>query len=235
MLKQEESVDDARISLRAVTALEVASVTISVLITVWVIIPLQLNYRGLVAVPGLLASTFMINSYRVRGETLHELGFTLRHLGRALLLLSTPIFIGGAVLIVIGYLNGSLHVKPGFRTRLVLLPLWGLIQQYILQAFIYRRLRFILVDEHLPKNEQTRRAWLAVFLTATLFSLVHAPNLELMALALLGGLVWSWVYERARNLLALGLSHALISALVMLSLPADSMRVGYEYFIYRGF
>ena len=80
-----------------------------------------------------------------------------------------------------------------------------------------------------------RPTWLTIFLTATLFALVHAPNLELMALALVGGMIWSWVYERAPNLFALGFSHTLMSAIVMLSLPAHSMRIGYEYFIYRGF
>jgi membrane protease YdiL (CAAX protease family) len=233
MSKQEEP--EASFSLRTIGALEIASVTLSVLITVWAIIPLQLNHPGLVALPGLFALILMIHSHRVRRETLHDLGFTMRYFGRAILLLALPMIIGGAVLIAVGSLHGSFQVKSRFWTSLALLPLWGLTQQYILQGFIYRRLRFVLADENASAGEQVKRTQLAILLTAILFALVHAPNLPLMALAFLGGLVWSWVYERAPNLFALGLSHALMSAIVLLSLPAHSMRIGYEYFIYRAF
>src|SRR5256885_1374949 len=86
----QEVADAAQLSLRMVTALEIASVIISILVTAWVIVPLQLNSRWLEAVPGLLALALMINSHRLRGERLRELGFTMRHFGRALLLLAGP-------------------------------------------------------------------------------------------------------------------------------------------------
>lgn len=226
---------DATLSLRAVTALEVASVIISVLITVWVVVPLQLSNRGLVALPALLALTLIINSQRLRGETPRELGFTTRHFGKALKLLLVPMFIGSVALIAFGYLTHSFQIKPRFWTSVTILPLWGLMQQYILQAFIYRRVKFILIDEHLSKPQWLNRTRLAVFLTATVFALIHAPNLALMSLALVGGLVWSWVYERAPNLFALTLAHAFMSVLIILALPADSMRIGYDYFLYHKF
>ena len=231
-------VPTASLSLRVVTALEIASVIISVLLAVWAIVPLQPDNRWVGALPGLLALALMINSHRLRGETPSELGFTLKYFGRAIVLLLAPMLITSLLLIVTGYLAHSLHFGARFQINLLLLPFWGLTQQYILQAFIYRRLKLIFIDPHVTSAQRAARTRLAIFLAALLFALVHAPNLTLMALTLIGGLVWSWVYERAPNLLALGLSHGVMSALAMASLPQwflQSMSVGYKYFIYQKF
>jgi membrane protease YdiL (CAAX protease family) len=228
----------ARLSLRAVAALEIASVLGSVLVTAWVIAPLQLRQRWLEVVPGLLALALMVNSHRWHGETPRMLGFTARHFGRAAKLLAAPMLVSAALLVGSGYLAGSLNFNERFWLSLVVLPFWGLTQQYILQAFIYRRLKLTLVDARAPEGEQVRRTRLAVVLAASLFALVHLPNWPLVALTLVGGLVWTWVYERAPNLFALGLSHGLMSDIALSSLPAwllHSMSVGYKHFIYQKF
>jgi membrane protease YdiL (CAAX protease family) len=220
----------AGFSMRAATALEVASVITSVLITVWVIVPLQLHNRWLVPLPGLLALALVIFSHWVRGESLRDLGFTTRYFGRASLLLVGPMVMGIIVLVAIGYFAGSLQPKIRSWAILIFLPLWGLAQQYILQAFIYRRLRFILVREDLSSSDAALRTRLAIFTAAALFALVHAPNLPLMALSLAGGLIWVWVYEQAPNLFALALSHCLMSTAALATLPVHSMSIGYQYF-----
>lgn len=234
----QEVANAAHLSLRAVTALEIASVIISVLVTAWVIVPLQLNSRWLEAVPGSLALALMINSHRLRDEKPQELGFTMGHFGRALLLLAAPMLLASAVLIGFGYAAGSLSFNTRFWQSLLVLPFWGLAQQYTLQAFVYRRLRFILVDGEVAESKQTQRTRLAILAAALLFALVHAPNLTLMTLTLAGGLVWSWVYARAPNLFALGLSHGIMSAIAMSSLPAwllQSMSIGYKHLLYQKF
>ncbi len=219
----------ASLSLRFVTALEIASVVGSVLLTAWVLTPLQLNQRWLEALPGLCALLLMLHSHRLHGETLAELGFTTRHFGRASKLLLGPMLVVTGLLLGVGFWAASLHFGRRFWLSLLLLPWWGVTQQYILQGFIYRRLRLIVGAE---KNTLT------IFLAALLFALIHAPNVPLMLLTLLGGLAWTWVYTRAPNLLALGLSHALMSAIAMSSLPTwflQSMSIGYKYLIYQRF
>lgn len=228
----------AQISLRVVTGLEVASVIASVFITTWMIIPLQPNLRWLVAVPGVLALLLIINSHRVRGERPSEIGFTLRHFGKTLRLVALPTVAACAVLAAIGYSANSFHRTSHFWSNLGFLPVWGLMQQYVLQGFIYRRMRFLFVDENAAQAKQQRRINLAILATAFVFALVHAPNLALMCLTLIGALFWSWVYERAPNLLALGLSHAIISLMLMTALPPwllPSMSVGYKHFLYQKF
>jgi len=219
----------AYLSLRFVAGLEIVSVVSSVLLTAWVLNPLQLHQRWLEAVPGLCALLLMIRSHQLHGETLTQLGFTTKQFGRAVKLLLGPMAVVAALLLSLGYVAGSLQFGQRFWLSLLLLPLWGLTQQYILQGFIYRRLQLIFGPQ---KNGRT------IFVAALLFALVHVPNGPLMLLTLIGGLVWTWVYDRAPNLWALGLSHALMSAIAMSSLPAwflQSMSIGYKYLIYQRF
>lgn len=228
----------AKLSLRAVAVLEVLSVASSIFITAWVIAPLQLSQRWIEAVPGLLALLLMINSHRWHGETLRILGFTTQHFFRAIKLLVLPMVITTVALLGTGYFFGSLNFKGRFWSALIFLPFWGLTQQYILQAFIYRRLKLALVDPLDSENKQRQKTQITIMLAAGLFAFVHLPNVPLMILTLIGGLVWTWVYERAPNLFALGLSHGLMSDIAMSSLPGwllQSMSIGYKHFIYQKF
>lgn len=221
--------NDARLSLRGVAMLEIASVVGSVLLTAWVLNPLQLQQRWLETVPGLCALLLMLHSHWLRGETPAQLGFTTKHFGRAVKWLALPMLVVAALLVGVGYQTNSLNFGPRFWLSLTVLPIWGLTQQYILQGFIYRRLKLICGTQNTTRT---------IFLAASLFALVHAPNGPLMLLTLIGGLVWTWVYERAPNLLALGLSHAVMSAIAMSTLPAwflQSMSIGYKYLIYQRF
>jgi membrane protease YdiL (CAAX protease family) len=228
----------ARISMRGVTALELASVLVSAVITEWAIIPLQPRQRWLAAVPGMLAMALIVNSQRVRGESPRDVGLSLDHFSRALRLVLGPTVIACLGLAAVGYFANSFHRTSHFWLNAAATPLWALIQQYALQGFIYRRVRFLIVDGSFSPAERTRRVRLAVLATAAIFSLAHAPNPMLMALTFTGGLIWSWVYQRAPNLFAVALSHAVISLMLMTSLPPwllPSMSVGYKHFLYQKF
>ena len=149
-----------------------------------------------------------------------------------------PTIVACGVFAGIGYFTGSLHRTSNFWPNLVVTPVWALIQQYVLQAFIYRRIRFLLIDDALGPDERKNRVRLAVFVTAVIFSFTHAPNPTLMTLTFAGALIWSWVYDRAPNLFAIALSHAAISLMLMMSLPPwllPSMSVGYKHFLYQKF
>jgi membrane protease YdiL (CAAX protease family) len=230
--------DTGAISLRAIGVLEIASVIASVFLTTWLVIPLQSEPRWLIALPGLLAAALMLNSHRVRGDRFSEIGLSARNFGRALRLLALPTLFAGCVIAALGFVTNSFHLTSHFWTNLLVLPVWALIQQYVLQAFIYRRMRCWFVAETDSPEKQSRQVRLAIWATAAIFSLTHLPNLMLMLLTLLGGLLWAWVYERAPNLFALGLSHAALSLMLMTSAPAwllPSMSVGYKHFLYQKF
>jgi CAAX prenyl protease-like protein len=228
----------ARISMRAVSALEIASVFVSVIIISWAIVPLQPSRRWVAALPALLAMALMINSQRARGESLREVGLGAGHFYNALRLLAAPTIVACAAFAAIGYSTGSFHRTSHFWATALWAPVWALIQQYASQAFVYRRVRFLLLGDGGAPGKQKRRTELAILLNAAIFSSAHAPNLSLMTLTFAGGLIWSWVYERAPNLPAIALSHAAVSLTMMTSLPPwllPSMSVGYKHFLYQKF
>jgi membrane protease YdiL (CAAX protease family) len=228
----------ARISMRAVSALEIASVFVSVIIISWAIVPLQPYRRWVAALPALLAVALMVNSQRARGESRREVGLGAEHFFRALRLLAAPTIVACAGSAAIGYSTGSFHRTSHFWATAAWAPVWALIQQYASQAFVYRRVKFLLLGDGGAPGKQKMRTGLAIFVNAAIFSSAHAPNLPLMALTFAGGLIWSWVYERAPNLPAIALSQAAVSLTLMTSLPPwllPSMSVGYKHFLYQKF
>jgi membrane protease YdiL (CAAX protease family) len=221
----ENSKSSNTLSWQAINVAEVVSVVLSILLVEWALAPFAVS-PWLLGAPPLLALSLMLHSHRCRGETLQTLGFGGRCFDRALLLLGGPTLLAIAALIFSSYLTHSLHLPDRFWARLSLLPVWALLQQYAMLGFSYRRLR-----QFLPVNQ-------AIIITAGLFALVHAPNYALMILTLLGGLIWSFVYERAPNLFASAISHVLLSGTVLIAVPEwilPSMTVGYRYLLYSNF
>lgn len=222
---------------RLVSGLEVLSLLFSVLVITWGVVPLVPgSHRSLVLLASIPALLTVSYSMWLRGERLADLGLTWAHARKATRLLTLPTGLGCALFLWIGWWTESLHLYDQFGRALFLLPVSGIAQQTILQGVLHRRLREWLTP---AANVPTPRAgWLAIGLTAALFSLLHAPNGPLMGLTFVGGLVWSWVYDRAPNLLLLGISHGMISLVVICTLPSsllDSLSVGYKHLLYRAF
>jgi membrane protease YdiL (CAAX protease family) len=207
-----------------------------VLLVTWGIVPFLPRQRGIMAIPLLLAVALMIGSHHLHGEGLTEIGLTFRHFGRALGLTLLPGVISMAIFVSIGQRGLAQHHLEKLPAELILLPLSGIVQQYLLQGFIYRRIRFMLTGG--VAEGRTDRIWMSILLTASIFSLIHAPNLMLMFLTLTGGIIWSWIYERAPNIFVIGTSHGLASLMVIYTLPPTmlkSLGVGYKYFLYNKF
>jgi hypothetical protein len=82
-------------------------------------------------------------------------------------------------------------------------PLWGFIQQFVIQALIARNLEALGASR-----------WLIVPVAATLFGLAHVPDVPLALLCFGGGLVWTTLFLWRPSLLPLALTHAWTGALV---------------------
>jgi len=103
--------------------------------------------------------------------------------------------------------------------------IWALLQQFILQSFIYVRL------------ESVFGSWRALLIASILFSLAHLPSPLLTFLSLMGALFFCEMFRRYRNIFPLGLVHAALGLTIAGSLPdhiLHHMRVGIGYLMYHG-
>ncbi len=119
--------------------------------------------------------------------------------------------LGAALLLAWGRAADRLPLPRTFWLLLALYPLYGLGQQFVLQALVTRNLRPWL-----------RRTWVRTLAAAGLFSLVHAPAWPLVGLTFAAGVPFTLIYERHRNLWPVGVAHGLLGALAYhLVLGAD--------------
>ena len=212
---------------RALAAWEIAAASTSALAAEWVVGTLVGRGRLLLLIPVTTAVVFMLVSHLIRGESAREVGWRLDNFPKAARLLLAPMLAVSALLVGTGWYAGTLDFGRWEGGQSILgVPglslVWGLLQQYALQGFINRRAQAAL-----------GRGSLSVLLVALLFALFHLPNLWLMFATFAGGLLWAYVYQRAPNIFAVGLSHSLMTWVMISSVPPGALhnlRVGFKYF-----
>ena len=214
-------------SARALAAWEIVSLVLTTVIAEWAVFSVGEGDRRLVMFPVVVAFAYMFLSHRAWRESARDLGWRLDNFFEAAKLLALLFALVAVVLVPFGYFKGTLNFSKWYGGQTILgLPalgvLWGLTQQYVLQAFINRRAQVIW-----------GRGWRSVLVVGALFGALHLPNPWLTAATFAGGLVWAAVYQRAPNLPALALSHGLMTWLLISTVPASSLhglRVGYKFF-----
>ena len=211
---------------RGAAAWEISFVISCVLIAEWAILPFFGRNMLIGMIPVGVCFIFMFWSHRAWGEKARDLGWRIDNFPQSLSLLAAPMLLAGVLLIVVGWLTeGSGTGVRDWRLVLLSFPwlfLWGLMQQYALQAFINRRAQVIW-----------GRGTSSVLFVALVFGLLHLPNLWLMLATFTAGILWSYVYQRTPNLLALALSHSLLTVVLISTAPAAAlhgMRVGFNYY-----
>jgi membrane protease YdiL (CAAX protease family) len=212
---------------RALAAWEIVSVAVSALLAEWVVFALASDRPAALVFPVATATAFMLVSHRARRESARDVGWRLDNFWRAARMLTPPMLAVSALLVGLGWYNSTLDFGrwEGGQSLLgipALSLLWGPLQQYALQGFINRRAQVVF-----------GRGWASIFLVAFLFALFHLPNPWLTLATFMGGLLWAYVYQRVPNLIAIGISHGLMTWVLVSSVPPaalHNLRVGFKYF-----
>ena len=180
------------------------------------------SFPGANPVFAVLLLAILVYAHRLAGEGFREVGFrrdTFAATGRLLLPL---MFIGATLIIAAALALDGMQFptwQAGLRRAAEFVAL-GIVQQYLLVGFFFRRV------------ERITSPGLAPALTASIFALLHLPNVFLMVVTFVAGIIACLVYRRSPNLWANGLAHGLMSVLLYYALPrsvTSGLRVGAEY------
>lgn len=105
-------------------------------------------------------------------------------------------------IMVFGGFSGNLPLPSTFWLVMAVYPLYGIAQQFLLQCLVTRNLRGIMPTMSLR-----------VTAAATLFGLAHFPECRLVGLTFVAGIAFTWIFEKHRNIWAVGIVHGILGAL----------------------
>lgn len=197
--------------------LELLAVTGLLLSYVWI---WQGSFEGDFVVCLALFLAITILGHRRRGEMARDLGFRLDNLRLSAKLVFSYVAPLILLMVVVGLglgLNRELPIER-LWTRVALMPLFGVVQQYGLLGFYHRRFQ-----EALPGQ------WAPILASASVFAALHAPNTPLMVMTLIVSIGACLLYRRVPNLWVLGLAHGLLSitvAIFLAKLLVFGLKVG---------
>ena len=142
---------------------------------------------------------FIFRRYKSDPLVLNKWGFNLQYFKKSLLyLLPFGIIVITSSLLYASLTNTSIlnwHILP----ILILYPVWGLTQQFIVAGLVAGNLRTLV------KGKITD--FQVNLMVSLLFALVHYPDISLMIYVLLMELIFIHAYFKYNNLWSLGLYH----------------------------
>ena len=160
----------------------------------------------------------------VRRPSVDDLGIGRRGLASSFWILPAAMVLALASVLLARQL-GTLHpLYKGDYKHIAGYVLWTLYQQFLLNDLFMPRLTRLLASEGA-----------AVGLAAVLFAAAHLPNLPLTAATLIWGAVSCALFQRYRNLYALGLAQGILGLGFAICVPDalhHHLRVGLGYLRY---
>ena len=110
------------------------------------------------------------------------------------------------ILICIGIFQHTIKITWHILPILLLYPVWGIIQQFLLIALTAGNL-------YDYKRSKIPKAFI-IFITALLFGLIHYPFVWLMIGTFILAIFYSLIYLKQKNLYALGIFHGWLGAFI---------------------
>ena len=188
------------IPVRSHAVLEVTAVALTALLHV--IFYDVLHARGVFIVVTILAwSTYFALRIRQGPDSRREYGLTTDGLRSSAIATLVVFLIGGAICMAYALSRGRLVLVPSMLIVALLYPIWGLLQQLLVQTMVVRNLA-----PHISRP-------VVVVVAAILFGAVHLPDPTLTVVtAVLGGAL-TLIFMRWRNIWPLGVCHGWLGVL----------------------
>lgn len=134
-------------------------------------------------------------------------GFHRNHLKETFVFLSLPTIAAILSSVVYGMLTGRAIISWHILPILLLYPLWGIVQQFLMLGILYNNLSDMF-------GSRLNR-YVLIIIVSLLFSAIHYPDLFLMILTFGMEIVFITVYLRWRNLWAIGIVHGWIATFAL--------------------
>ena len=109
------------------------------------------------------------------------------------------------VCICVGFYQGTLNINWHIIPILILYPIWGVIQQFLLIALTAGNMQD-LEGQKLNKG-------IIILFSALLFGAIHYPYVWLIIGTFILAIFYGWIYLRERNIYVLGLFHGWLGGL----------------------
>jgi membrane protease YdiL (CAAX protease family) len=172
-----------------------------------------LNWRLLYILGACLAwLAYVWYRSRQQARILSYWGFNMKEFGRTFGLLLPFALVLVILFVILGNHWQTNQLNWGIVPIMLLYPLWGIIQQFLIVALVGKNLR-----------DMKRRTWplvLVILFTAIVFAIVHFPYLLLVVGTFALAIVYTTLYLRGFNLLVLGIYHGWLGGFFFYTLLA---------------
>lgn len=148
---------------------------------------------------------YILYRYRQEKSILKYWGFRTDNFKKTFKLMLPYGIVSIIAFIIIGYFQNTINVTWHILPLLITYPIWGSIQQFLTIALIAGNLNDL-------KNTKLSKVSI-IFITASLFSVVHFPSIWLMIGTFLLALFYGYVYLKVKNIYAMGAFHGWLGAL----------------------
>jgi uncharacterized protein len=151
--------------------------------------------------------SYVAYRYYLDHSILKYWGYKKENFGKSQRILLPFVIASIGITILYAHMNGISLLNPGIIPVILLYPVWGIIQQFLLVCILSENLKntsfFISRKYHL------------MIVVSGFFSLIHYPYLSLMVFTFIMEIVFLEVYMRWRNLWALGFAHGIIATFLL--------------------
>ncbi len=165
-----------------------------------------LNWRLLFVVFAIIGwSLYALYRYKREKNILKYWGFRTDNFKSTVKLMIPFAVISIISFLVIGFSQNTINLTWHILPLLITYPIWGSIQQFITIALIAGNLKDL--------NKKKLNKLSIIFITATLFSIVHFPSKWLMIGTFLLALFYGYIYLKIKNIYAMGIFHGWLGAI----------------------